>query len=180
MAAWAEARGFKTAIIERTFGPTFRVDRAEPSVALIGVDNALARQSVEEVGFLRIIEAGLGHGPDDFLGIDLHTFPASRTARATWPEIGASDPDIAKPAYRALLEATGDRCGMVRLAARSIGAPFVGAAAAALVVSELLRLGVGGPANEVVSCHLRDPEACLVVPSQNLGPYNAGSIPVAA
>lgn len=77
-----------------------------------------------------------------------------------------------------MLEATGDRCGMVRLAARSIGAPFVGAAAASLVISELVRLCI--PGNEVFSCNLRDPEVCFVVPDQISIPYNPGSIPIAA
>ena len=53
MAEWAETRGFKTTIIERNFTTDFRVNAREPAVALIGVDNALARQSIEEVGFER-------------------------------------------------------------------------------------------------------------------------------
>jgi hypothetical protein len=90
---------------------------------LIGVDNALARQAVEDVGFGRVIEAGLGRGPQDFLGIDLHTFPASRPAREVWSQAGVSDADdadITLPAYRAMLEQSGDRCGTMRLAGRSI------------------------------------------------------------
>jgi hypothetical protein len=91
-AEWAEARGFETSIVEQDFAPNFTIARREPSVALIGVDNALARQAVEDVGFGRVIEAGLGRGPQDFLGIDLHTFPASRPAREVWPQTGASTP----------------------------------------------------------------------------------------
>ncbi len=180
MAAWAEARGFKTAVVERIFAADFRVGTHEPAVALIGVDNALARQSIEDVGFARVIEAGLGRGPQDFLGIDLHTFPASRTARQTWPEAGASDADIALPAYRAILERTGDRCGTVRLAGRSIGAPFVGAAAAALAIAELIRLCLGGPHYELVSCHLRDLQGRVAAPNVQTAPFNPGSILVAA
>ncbi len=58
MADWAEARGFKAAIVERRFDADFHVGSHEPPVGLIGVDNALARQSLEEVGFERVIEAG--------------------------------------------------------------------------------------------------------------------------
>lgn len=46
------------AIVERSFGANFQVGPQEPAVALIDVDNALARQAVEDVGFDRIIEAG--------------------------------------------------------------------------------------------------------------------------
>jgi hypothetical protein len=180
MAEWAEVRGFKTAVVERAFAADFRIGEREPAVALIGVDNALARQSIEDVGFARVIEAGLGRGPQDFLGIDLHTFPASKPARDVWPEIAASDADIAQPAYRAMLERSGDRCGTVRLAGRSIGAPFVGAAAASLVIAELIRLCLGGVRYEVISCHLRDLQGRTTVAGHQWTPFNPGSIRIAA
>jgi hypothetical protein len=177
MATWAEARGFKASIVERDFAADFRVGRREPAVALIGVDNALARQAVEEVGFARIIEAGLGHGPSDFLGIDLHSFPGSRRAIEVWPEVGTSDPDITLPAYRAMLDASGDRCGMVRLAGRSIGASFVGAVAAVLTITELLRLCLGLGGHDFISCHLRDVRDVTAMGS-SLPPFNPGTVGV--
>ena len=60
MAVWAEARRFRTLITERRFAADFRVAADEPMIALCGVDNPLARAAVEEVGFGRVIEAGLG------------------------------------------------------------------------------------------------------------------------
>lgn len=180
MAEWAEARGFKTSIVERSFGPNLRADSREPAVALIGVDNALARQAVEDVGFERVIEAGLGRGPQDFLGIDLHTFPSSKAARDVWRDTGPSDADIAQPAYRALLERSGDRCGTVRLAGRTIGAPFAGVFAASLVVAELVRLTVGGDRYEMISCHLRDLSGRAVFRGEPWAPFNPGSLLVAA
>jgi hypothetical protein len=176
MANWAEARGFKTAIIERSFNPDFRVGSREPAVALIGVDNALARQAIEDVGFDRVIEAGLGRGPQDFLGTDVHTFPASKPAREFWHETEVADVEIAQPAYRAMLERTGDRCGTVRLAGRSIGAPFVGAVAASLVIAELLRLVMGRDRYEVISCHLRDLSGRAVIKGQPWAMFNPGSL----
>jgi hypothetical protein len=163
MAGWAEARGFRTTIVERSFTSNFHVEGREPPIALMGVDNALARQSLEDVGFDRVIEAGLGKGPKDFLGIGVHTFPASRKARDIWADTAPADAEIAQPAYRALLEQTGDRCGIVRLAGRSIGAPFVGAVAASLVIAELIRLSLGAHRYEMVDCHLRDLESRSVV-----------------
>jgi hypothetical protein len=180
MAEWIEARGFKTSIVERDFAGNFAIGPRDPSVALIGVDNALARQAIEEVGFGRVIEAGLGRGPKDFLGIDLHTFPASKSPREVWPQTGPFDVDITLPAYRLMLERSGDRCGIVRLAGRSIGAPFVGAAAAALAVSELIRLCGGGKSYEVVSCHLRDLAGLVAVVAPSLEAFNPGSVASAA
>jgi hypothetical protein len=104
MAEWADAREFEMSIVERDFAANFEIGPREPGVALIGVDNALARQAIEDVGFGRMIEAGLGRSPQDFLGIDLHTFPASRAAREVWSQTGLPDPDITMPVYRAMLE----------------------------------------------------------------------------
>lgn len=180
MASWAEARGFRTTIVERNFDADFRVAAREPSVALIGVDNALARQSIEKVGFARIIEAGLGGGPQDFLGIDMHTFPASKPAADIWRDVAASQVDIAQPAYSAMLESSKDPCGTVRLAGRTIGAPFVGAVAAALVVAELVRLTLGGGRHEMVSCHLRDLGGKFIVKGAPWPAFNPGSVVLAA
>lgn len=180
MARWAEARGFRTAIVERRFAPDFRVAPREPAVALIGVDNGLARQAVEEVGFERVIETGLGGGPQDFLGIDLHTFPASQPARQVWRAAAAEEARIDLPAYQGMLGATKDRCGTVRLAGRSIGAPFVGAVAAALAIAELARLTLGGPRYEMISCHLRDLEGRNVVQGLAWQPFNPGALACAA
>ena len=180
MAEWAETRGFEASIVERDFASNFVIGPREPSVALIGVDNALARQAIEDVGFGRVIEAGLGRGPQDFLGIDLHTFPASRPAREVWSQAGAWDADITLPAYRAMLEQSGDRCGTIRLAGRSIGAPFVGSAAAALAISELVRLCMGGKSYELVSVHLRDPRDYIAIGGPTLQAFNPGSVAAAA
>jgi len=180
MAAWAEARGFEASIVERDFASNFVIGPREPSVALIGVDNALARQAIEDVGFGRVIEAGLGRGPQDFLGIDLHTFPVSKPAREVWSQAGASDADITLPAYRAMLEQSGDRCGTIRLAGCSIGAPFVGSAAAALAISELVRLCMGGKSYELVSVHLRDVRDFTAIGGPTLQAFNPGSVAAAA
>lgn len=175
MAVWAEARGFRTTIVERRFASDFRVSGFEPSVALVGVDNALARQSIEDVGFERVIESGLGKGPQDFLGIDVHTFPASRPARDIWQSTTTTEAEISQPAYRDLLDAGGDRCGTVRLAGRSIGAPFVGAAAAALTIAEFLRLAIGAHHYEMICCHLRDIGNRTVIVGNEWPPCNPGT-----
>lgn len=180
MADWAERRGFRTALLERTFAPDFRVRADDPPVALAGVDNGLARQGLEDVGFERIIETGLGRGPQDYLGIDLHTFPASRPARAVWRDVAVQETELLRPAYLQLLNTTQDHCGTVRLAGRSIGAPFVGAAAAALSVAELVRLTMGAHRYELVSCHLRDLALRTAVHGERWQAFNPGSVPRAA
>jgi NAD-dependent dihydropyrimidine dehydrogenase PreA subunit len=51
VAEWLEARGFDTFLEERRFGAWTRRAEDEPSVALCGVENALARTALEKPGF---------------------------------------------------------------------------------------------------------------------------------
>jgi hypothetical protein len=181
MAAWAEVRGFKTDIVERRFAPDFHVAGHEPPVALCGMDNALARRALEDVGFKRIIEAGLGGGISDFLGFRTHVFPGSRKARNIWNGSGEDkNIQIDLPAYRSLAAAGLDRCGLTQLAGRTVGAPFVGAIAAAIVVAELLRLVNGAHAYDLVDGHLRDLNHRTVIPAHELLPLNPGTTAVSS
>ena len=176
IADWAEKRGFRTAIIERRFASDFRVGADDPAVALCGVDNALARSALEDAGFSRVIEAGLGYGIRDYLGFRTHVFPGSRRAHDIWrTEESGREVRTDLPAYQAL-EATGaDQCGLTKLAGRTVGAPFVGAVAAAVVVGELLRMVNGGHAYELIDGHLRNLDHRTVVRAAEGQPFNPGS-----
>ncbi len=178
MAHWAERRGFKTTIVERRFGANFRVSADEPTLALCGVDNALARSALEDVGFGRVIEAGLGGGIQDFLGFRTHTFPGARNAHDLWvadPESPEHRLDL--PGYKNLASNGLDRCGLTQLAGRTVGAPFVGAIAATLVVAEALRIANGAHCYDIVDAHLRDISHRTIVPAQELQPFNPGTTP---
>lgn len=179
MADWAERRGFRTAIVERPFGADFRVRHDEPALALCGVDNALARNALEDVGFARVIEAGLGGGTNDFLGFRTHVFPGARTARDVWkPDTENTDTRIDLPAYKKLAAAGFDRCGLTRLAGRTVGAPFVGAIAAAIVIGEALRTIIGAHGYNLIDGHLRDLTHRTVVSAQERPPFNPGTTAV--
>jgi hypothetical protein len=174
MARWAEARGFCTRIVERLFPGGITVADDEPRLALGGVDNAQARAAYEDAGFDCVIEAGLGAGPTEYLALRLHSFPASTTARAKWGgnlQTAANAVPRAS-AYDRLAESGMDACGLVRLASRTVGAPFVGAIAATLVLSEVLRLLNDGVQVEVVDMTLHDPASRSVVPNH----YNPRNI----
>lgn len=160
MAAWAEARGFQTAITERRFAEDFRVGPDEPAVALCGVDNPEARAALEDVGFGRVIEAGLGKGPTEYLAFQVHTFPGPQRARDVWnaarTAAGARASALTQlPAYAALAADGLDECGLTLLAGRSVGAAFVGAAVSAMVVAEVLRGLAGGIAYGLIDGSLR-------------------------
>jgi hypothetical protein len=58
-----------------------------------------------------------------------------------------------------------DRCGMTLLAGKAVGAPFVGAVAATLALSEVLRLLHGGPVHRLIDLDLLGVEHRTIVPA---------------
>jgi len=180
MAAWAERRGFTTAIHERLFDASFRRQDDEPAVALCGLDNGAGRQALDQVGFDFVVEAGLGRGHRDFRAIRLHTLPASRPASQIWRGAQADDQVEDRPAYKGMLASGAlDRCGVTLLAGKAIGAPFVGAAAATLALSEVLRLLHGGVIHELIDVDLKVPEYReAVLTRKNFNTLNPGFVPV--
>lgn len=153
VAEWLESRGFETYIDEHRFGISTNRAPDDPSVALCGVDNALARAALEKPGFGLVVEAGLGAGPEAFRSISVHTFPSSLCAQELWSKLVGQDNGAVEnmPAYQALKCEGMDECGLAQLASRTVGVPFVGVIAACLAVSELLRRLNGGSAFEVIS-----------------------------
>jgi hypothetical protein len=182
MAAWAERRGFATAIHERLFDDAFRRQETEPVVALCGLDNALGRRALDQVGFEFVVEAGLGRGYQDFRTIRLHTLPGLRTAAEIWKAAAPHETISDRPAYRKFLEEGAlDSCGVTLLAGKAVGAPFGGAVAACLAVAEVLRLLNGGPLYQLVDLDLQSVEHRIAVPQQrDLGSLNPGFVVASA
>ena len=123
-------------------------------------------------------EAGLGAGTQEYLAFQVHTFPASRSARSWWGRSAAAASAqglVDRPAYRALADAGVDECGLTTLAGRTVGAPFVGAATAAVVVAELLRMALGEHRYEVVDGSLRALEHRQAVRVAAEAAFNPGS-----
>ena len=176
MADWTERRGFKTTIVERRFRADFQVAPHEPALALCGVDNPLARSALEDVGFEGVIEAGLGSGPSDFLGFRTHVFPDVHKARDLWETTNVvQEKRIELPAYKKLAADGLDHCGLTQLAGRTVGAPFVGATAAAIVVAEALRMVNGAHGYSLVDGHLRDLAHLTAVRAQERQFINPGA-----
>lgn len=180
MAAWAERRGFSTAICERLFEASFARKSSEPAVALCGIDNSLGRQALDRVGFDFVVEAGLGRGHRDFRSIRLHTLPGPRPATELWNGGGTAESTQERAAYQRLLQNRElDRCGLTLLAGKAVGAPFVGSVAACLVLSEVLRLLHDGPLHHVLELDLQSVEQrTAVARAQALAPFNPGFVSI--
>lgn len=168
MAAWAERRGFRTVICERAFDAAFRRQAHEPSVAFCGIDNAAGRQALDDAGFSLVVEAGLGRGHRDFRSMRLHTLPGSRRSAEMWRSSVASEDLTNRAAYQRLLaDGALDRCGVTLLAGKAVGAPFVGAVAATLAVSQVLRLLHGRQIDQLVDLDLQSVDHRAVVPQEH-------------
>lgn len=155
MAAWAERRGFSTSIQERLFDADFKRRPDEPAIALCGLDNAAGRRALDQVGFDMIVEAGLGRGHRDFRTMRLHTLPGARPTAEMWKASLPGETVEDRPAYAKLMkDGVLDRCGMTLLAGKAVGAPFVGAVAATLALSEVLRQLHGGPVYRLIDIDL--------------------------
>jgi hypothetical protein len=156
LASWAKQRGFQAAIYERPFDASFRRRDDEPAVALCGIDNGHGRRALDQVGFDMIVEAGLGRGHGDFRRIRMHTLPGLKAASELWQVSATPSEEVrSRTAYQDLLKAGAlDQCGVTTLAGKAVGAPFVGAVAACLVVSEVLRILNGGQCYDVIELDL--------------------------
>lgn len=155
---WMEQRGYKTHLVERRFDSETRVAADEPHTALFGVDNPAARRVCEAAGFRVILDAGLGSGYNDFRALRVRGFPGVSAAASIWSEDAAQKPSPLAAAYQQLLSEGVDPCGVTTLATRSVGAPFVGCYAAALVIAELLRRRAGEQGRNVIDVNLRAPD----------------------
>lgn len=165
MAAWAEHRGFTASIQERLFAADFRRQPDEPAIALCGLDNALGRRALDQVGFDMIVEAGLGRGHRDFRTMRLHTLPGARPTAEMWKKGASTETIEDRPAYaRLMADGMLDQCGMTLLAGKAVGAPFVGAVAGALALSEVLRLLHGGPVHRLIDLDLLGVDHRTAVP----------------
>lgn len=178
MAAWAERRGFTTVIYERLFSADFHRQPDEPAIALCGLDNALGRQALDQVGFDLVVEAGLGQDHRNFRTMRLHTLPGSRAAADIWRTKVNNDEVVSRPAYQKMLrEGDLDQCGITLLAGKAVGAPFVGAIAASIALSELLRLLHGGPLHLLVDLDLEAIEHRSTIPhTQDFSRLNPGYV----
>ena len=167
MATWAERRGFATALHERRFDANFHRQDDEPAIALCGLDNALGRRALDQVGFDLVAEAGLGRGQQNFRTIRLHVLPEeTRSAADIWKPTTSSETVADRPAYQEMLKSGElDRCGVTLLAGKAVGAPFVGTVAATLALSQVLRLLHGKNPYQMIDLDLLSVDHRLAVPN---------------
>lgn len=166
-AARLERIGFRTRIIERRVTAACRVSGDDvPPIVLAGVDSPLSRIAITQAltgggSPPAIIDLGLGVDPTDFDQIAIHSSPFSD---ADLDRLRGADTRGRERANRIaetfvfgeIAKASSlDTCGIVRLADIAVGVPYVGAAAGAIAIGEVLRRLAGAPAVRINSFNLR-------------------------
>ncbi|WP_292836621.1 hypothetical protein [Microbacterium sp.] len=147
-----EDAGLRTRIIERALNEDFRLRADElHTVALIGVDNLPTRRALSAIGWPLTIDVGLGAQASDHTAISMHRFPGSKPSHdiLAWQDQLQNERAIPATPGFADLDRRFDRCGIVSLAGKAIGVPFVGTIAACLAVSEALKELHGLPGSAV-------------------------------
>ena len=181
VASELEQLGHHTRLIERRFGNDLTRHDAEPVLALAGFDRIEPRRALGDK-FGRVVDAGLGAGPTDYLDILIHTFPSQLSPAEAFPRQPVGDP-LLNAAYEAEIqrrtnqgiESGTARCGVLDLAGATPAAAFVGAVAGALSVADLLRFLHGGQQYETLNVDLRSPNDAIAPPaSKPQPPFNPG------
>lgn len=183
-----EDLGFQTRVVERAFDAYTKRTAKEPGLALAGFDDPVPRRELEEANFARIVDAGLGAGVDHYHEIALHSFPSALRSQDAFAAAARSSMRPEQAAYRAMVDeriAAGEsegeaECGVLEVAGRTVGASFVGAVAATLVLAEALRMISRGPLYQVIDLSLRSPQHREVVRNEAPGTYvNTGYVTAA-
>jgi hypothetical protein len=179
-AKWMEGLGFQTRLLERPFDEYTRRHHNEPALALCGFDGRGPRGSLDDGGFMHVLECGLGGSAEDFDVLEFHTLghpspPSSRLWPPTVPSQGASRAEelaINNPVYRGIQETA--KCGHLELAGIAVAVPFMGAVAAGLVVAESLRMLHDGERYERIRMQLglATPAQARLVPDGYRGRRN--------
>ena len=159
-AAWLDPAGWETELIERRHRGDLRLTPQDPPFLLCGLDDVRPRRVLAELGFDYMIDAGIGHGPGDFEGLQIRTIPKGAATESLWnapPPPRSIDDLLGKAAYRALQDQA-QGCGAYTLADGSVAVPFVGAATGALAIAQAIRLASMKPAGALIQIGLAAPE----------------------
>lgn len=163
-----EAAGFRTRLFERRLTGACPAGDDAPRLLLGGVDSpssrlAIAQAIASDTSSLAVIDVGLGAQPADFDQLLLHSSPFTPRDLDRLREAGNRTAERARRTaetklFEEIATASGlDSCGVVRLAEIAVGVPYVGAAAGAIVIGEVLRRLAGARAIKTLGIDLRNP-----------------------
>jgi hypothetical protein len=179
-AKWLDRPGWSTRLIERRHYGDIPLLNDDPSIVITSLDAPGARIQIANAGFEYMIDAGIGHGPIDFEGLQIRVLRKGVNAAAFWssPERPKSlDKLMEREAYRAH-EAGSDACGALTLANASVAVPFVGAAVGALTIAQAIRLASMQTTVQMMQMELGAPGMAVVGATNPAPTESRGSIEV--
>lgn len=179
-ARWLKGCGWTTNIIERRHRGDICLLPEDPPYLLCGLDRVEPRLEMAKHGFDYMLDAGLGHGPHDFEGIQIRIVAKGDAASDLWITTTVDSPHRERPpnvAYADLEQVIG-RCGVVSFADASTSVPFVGAAAGALVIAQAVRLASLHETTRFLQMELSAPEMVSTADFVRKPQANLGSITV--
>ena len=181
-ARWLESCGWQTDIIERRHHGDIAVAKEDPPYLLCGLDRLQPRLTMAEQGFEYMIDAGLGHGANDFEGIQIRTIAKGQSIDGLWDETaqtqhGTPPTQLMENDAYAELESRIGSCGIVSFAEASTAVPFVGAATGALVITQAIRLASLQPSTLFLHMELGAPEMMTSAGTVGGPTINLGSTP---
>lgn len=157
---WVSRLGIETLILERRIDNGFQASPKDPEIAFSGFDDNLPRRWLANAGFKALYDTGLGAEHSNFDTIGFHAWPSPRTKEDIWP-LESNEEKLNRTtqikdlsnnkAYSALSK---EPCGRVLLAGKSVGVPFVGAFAACIALSEMVKRLNGGPTYQDIKVKL--------------------------
>jgi hypothetical protein len=178
--AWLEASGWRTDIIERRHFGDIALINDDPPYLVSGLDKVEPRLVLARHGFPYMIDAGIGHGPGDFEGIQIRTIAKGQAIDGLWSKPSAADEERVAKLQDSLvyleLEQQVGRCGTFEFAEASVAVPFVGAATGALTLAHIIRLASLEAVPTLFQIELGAPQmvtsaAMLPPPKTNLGSH---------
>ena len=178
LAAWAEAQGFQTTVIERRFTSATRRAADEPGLIFVGVDNLETRRAAaDQAGFDLVLDGGLGATPAEVFDLRIHAFPGSRTPEEAWRgPAAAQETPIAPGLSRLVEQGRLNRCGAALIAGQPVGVPTTAIVAAAIAVAQACRAISDSLYCDRVDLSLRDPKRAA---AHEEVPLRAGVLPAA-
>lgn len=177
---WLANAGWKTSLLERRHAGDIALVDGDPTILLSGLDRLKPRLVLAKHGFPYMVDAGIGHGPGDFEGIQVRTIVNGQPPNGLWSASALAEDAkegmkglLDRPAYLELERHVGE-CGKVSFAQASVAVPFVGAATGAIVIGQAIRLASLQAAPIFLQMELGAPEMATLgglieAPTVNLG-----------
>lgn len=179
-ARWLDDLGWPTSLIERRHYGDIPVLPDDPAIVVTGLDEPEARIAIAGAGFEYMVDAGLGHGPVDFEGLQIRVLKKGADSKAFWspPETAKNvDALLERKAYQSHAKKF-ENCGTRTLAAASVAVPFVGAAAGALAITQVIRLASMQKTVQLMQMELGSPGMAMVGAMNEAPTASSGSLVV--